>query len=153
VSGGVLPHEVVAALARKLRAGAPTVFVLEDAHWADEATLDVLRLLTRRVAGAMGVTPLADADLGELQPYGFQSSTPLWYYVLKEAELVEDGLHLGSVGGRIVAEVLLGLLQSDTGSYLVRKPRWTPTLSSAGSSFRMKDFLTFAGVDPSSRGQ
>ena len=43
------PHEVVAALARELRRRAPTVFVLEDVHWADEATLDVLRLLARRV--------------------------------------------------------------------------------------------------------
>jgi hypothetical protein len=120
---------------------------------------NLLRQLTwslpsgQAVAGAMGVTPLADDDLSELQPYGFQSSTPLWYYVLKEAELVEDGLHLGPVGGRIVAEVLIGLLQSDTGSYLVHTPKWTPTLTSAGASFRMKDFLTFAGVDPASRGQ
>jgi hypothetical protein len=120
---------------------------------------NLLRQLTwslpsgQSVARAIGVTPLADADLAELQPYGFQSSTPLWYYVLKEAELVEDGLHLGPVGGRIVAEVLIGLLQTDTASYLVQKPKWTPTLTSAGSSFRMKDFLTFAGVDPASRGQ
>jgi Animal haem peroxidase len=120
---------------------------------------NLLRQLTwslpsgQSVARAIGVTPLADADLAELQPYGFQSSTPLWYYVLKEAELVEDGLHLGPVGGRIVAEVLIGLLQTDIASYLVQKPRWTPTLTSAGSSFRMKDFLTFAGVDPASRGQ
>jgi len=120
---------------------------------------NLLRQLTwslpsgQSIAGAMGVTPLADADLSELQPYGFQSSTPLWYYVLKEAELVEDGLHLGPVGGRIVAEVLIGLLQSDTASYLVQKAKWTPTLTSAGSSFQMKDFLTFAGVDPASRGQ
>jgi hypothetical protein len=119
---------------------------------------NLLRQLTwslpsgQAVAATMGVTPLADGDLSELHPYGFQSSTPLWYYVLKEAELVEDGLHLGPVGGRIVAEVLIGLLQSDTGSYLVQKPRWTPTLTSAGA-FRMKDFLTFAGVDPASRGQ
>ncbi len=49
VAGGVMPHELVAALARELRARAPTVFVLEDVHWADEATLDVLRLLARRV--------------------------------------------------------------------------------------------------------
>ena len=55
---------------------------------------------------------------------------------------------LGPVGGRIVAEVLIGLLHSDTESYLVQKPKWTPTLTSAGSSFRMKDFLTFAAVDP-----
>jgi hypothetical protein len=105
------------------------------------------------VAAAMGVTPLAPADLAELQPYGFDSSTPLWYYVLREAELVEDGLHLGPVGGRIVGEVLIGLLQTDPTSYLVQKPKWTPTLTSTGSSFRMKDFLTFAGVDPASRGQ
>jgi Animal haem peroxidase len=105
------------------------------------------------VARAIGVLPLADADLAELQPYGFQSSTPLWYYVLKEAEVVADGLTLGPVGGRIVAEVLIGLIKSDPRSYLVQKPKWTPTLTSSGSSFRMKDFLTFAGVDPASRGQ
>ncbi|HEX2703121.1 MAG TPA: hypothetical protein VHM72_06790, partial [Solirubrobacteraceae bacterium] len=38
------------ALVRELRTQAPTIFVLEDVHWADEATLDVLRLLARRVA-------------------------------------------------------------------------------------------------------
>ena len=65
---------------------------------------------------------------------------------------MEDGLHLGPVGGRIVAEVLIGPLQTDTNSYLVQKPRWTPTLTYAGASFRMTDFLT-AGVDPASRGQ
>jgi hypothetical protein len=105
------------------------------------------------VADRMGVDPLTAADLAELQPYGFQSSAPLWYYVLKEAQLVANGEHLGPVGGRIVGEVLIGLLQSDPGSYLVQKPKWTPTLTSAGKSFRMTDFLTFAGVDPASRGQ
>jgi predicted ATPase len=49
MAGRVMPHELVAALARELRAQTPTVFVLEDVHWADEATLDVLRLLARRV--------------------------------------------------------------------------------------------------------
>ena len=120
---------------------------------------NLLRQLTwslpsgQAIAAAMGVTPLAGADLTELESYGFESSTPLWYYVLREAELAEGGLHLGPVGGRIVAEVLIGLLQTDPASYLVQKPKWRPTLTSAGSSFRMKDFLTFAGVDPASRGQ
>jgi hypothetical protein len=63
------------------------------------------------------------------------------------------GLTLGPVGGRIVAEVLVGLIESDPGSYLVQQPRWTPSLTSAGTGFRMTDFLTFAGVDPASRGQ
>ncbi len=49
MAGGVLPHELVAAVVRELRARAPTIFVLEDVHWADEATLDVLRLLAGRV--------------------------------------------------------------------------------------------------------
>ena len=73
----------------------------------------------------MGVTPLAPADLQELAPLGvgFERSTPLWYYVLKEAEVVADGLHLGPVGGRIVAEVLIGLLQTDPGSYLATRSR------------------------------
>jgi hypothetical protein len=60
---------------------------------------------------------------------------------LKEAQVRADGLTLGPVGGRIVGEVLIGLMQADPGSFLVLKPKWTPTLTSAGSSFRMKDFL------------
>jgi len=49
VSRGARPHEVTAALIRELGAGRATVLVLEDLHWADEATLDVLRLLARKV--------------------------------------------------------------------------------------------------------
>ena len=49
VARGVLPHELAAALVRELRLRGPSMLVLEDVHWADEATLDVLRLLARRV--------------------------------------------------------------------------------------------------------
>ena len=107
------------------------------------------------VARAMGVPRLAAADLRELESLGvgFEQSTPLWYYVLKEAEVMADGLHLGPVGGRIVAEVFVGLLQSDPGSYVATQPGWTPSLPSKSGTFRISDFLTFAGVDPQSRGQ
>jgi predicted ATPase len=44
------PHEVVAALLRELRARAPAILILEDLHWADDATLDVLTLLAGRIA-------------------------------------------------------------------------------------------------------
>jgi hypothetical protein len=107
------------------------------------------------VARAIGVSPLGAPDLEELAPLGvgFEHSTPLWYYVLKEAEVVADGLHLGPVGGRIVAEVFVGLLQSDPTSYLAARPGWQPTLPGKAGTFRMTDFLTFAGVDPATRGQ
>lgn len=49
VQSDARPHDVAAALMRDLRAQSPTILVLEDVHWADEATLDVLRLLGRRV--------------------------------------------------------------------------------------------------------
>ena len=110
------------------------------------------------IARAMNVTPLAATDLEELRAYGlgFETSTQLWYYVLKEAELVEDGLHLGPVGGRIVGEVFIGLLQSDPKSFLNAQPDFkplVPTRTGRPEDFRMVDFLTFAGVDPTSRGQ
>jgi hypothetical protein len=107
------------------------------------------------VARALRAPALAAADLAELTPLGvgFERSTPLWFYVLKEAEVVADGLHLGPVGGRIVTEVFVGLLQSDPGSYLAAQPDWQPTLPARSGTFRITDFLTFAGVDPASRGQ
>jgi hypothetical protein len=109
----------------------------------------------QQIAQAMGAPVLSTQDLSELKSFGvgFERSTPLFYYILKEAELVEDGLQLGEVGGRIVAEVLIGLLQSDPASFVVAQPGWQPTLQNPGSSFRMVDFLRFAEVDPVSRGQ
>jgi hypothetical protein len=110
------------------------------------------------VAREMGVAQLSSADLSELHPIApsFTQSTPLFYYILKEAEIVEGGNRLGPVGGRIVTEVFIGLLQLDSQSYLSAKPDWLPTLPTMDGtpeSFRMVDFLTFAGVDPISRGQ
>ena len=100
---------------------------------------------------------LAPGDLSELAGYGhfLDRSTPLWYYVLKEAEVIADGRHLGPVGGRIVAEVIIGLLQTDPAGWVKAEPGWKPTLPSrfGAGEFRMVDFLTFAGVDPASRGQ
>jgi len=124
---------------------------------------NLLRQLTwsmpsgQAIAAEMGAPVLAAADLDELAPYGLglERSTPLWYYVLKEAEVLADGLHLGPVGGRIVAEVLIGLLQTDPAAFLLADPGWQPTLPAAagGSDFRMVDFLSYARVDPASRGQ
>jgi hypothetical protein len=67
--------------------------------------------------------------------------------VLKEAEVRADGEHLGEVGGRIVVEVLLGLLDADPGSYRSADPGWRPTLPGANpGEFTMADLLVFAGA-------
>jgi DNA-binding CsgD family transcriptional regulator/tetratricopeptide (TPR) repeat protein len=49
LADGGRPHEVAMALVRELRSGSPAILVVEDLHWADEATLDVLKLLGRRI--------------------------------------------------------------------------------------------------------
>ena len=108
------------------------------------------------LASEMGVPPLSADDLSDLAVYGLglESSTPLWFYILREAELVAGGKRLAGVGARIVAEVFIGLLELDDASYLSVKPTWTPTLPSVlPGQFRMTDLLTFAGVNPASRGQ
>jgi Animal haem peroxidase len=111
------------------------------------------------IATHMNVLPLSKDDLKELSGFGLKldESTPLWYYVLKEAEITQEGLRLGPVGGRIVGEVIIGLLQLDRDSYLSADPGWRPTLPTRSGKvtgdFSVVDFLTFAGVDPTSRGQ
>jgi hypothetical protein len=112
----------------------------------------------QRIAETMHAPVLSPGDLGELAGYrlGLERSTPLWYYVLREADVMGGGQHLGPVGGRIVGEVIIGLLLADRDSILSPAARgWRPTLPTrAGDgNFRMVDLLTFAGVDPSSRGQ
>ena len=109
----------------------------------------------QRIAETLRVPSLSAGDLGELARYGLglERSTPLWYYILKEALLMGAGQHLGPVGGRIVGEVIIGLLQGDRGSYLSESPGWIPTLGNGTAQFRMVEFLTFAGVSPASRGQ
>jgi hypothetical protein len=65
----------------------------------------------------------------------------LWFYILKEATALHDRDQLGPVGGRIVAEVLIGLLRADPASYLTLHPQWQPTLPAAGPAFGLTDLL------------
>jgi hypothetical protein len=74
-------------------------------------------------------------------------STPLWYYILKEAEVLQNGVRMGPVGGRIIGEVFIGLLRADRDSYLTVNRNWKPTLPSAtAGDFEIADLLRFAGV-------
>jgi DNA-binding CsgD family transcriptional regulator len=67
VGDGPTPGVLVAALARDLRRQAPAIVVIEDVHWADDATLDVLRLLARRIE-SMPALVVATYRNDELDP-------------------------------------------------------------------------------------
>jgi DNA-binding CsgD family transcriptional regulator/tetratricopeptide (TPR) repeat protein len=73
VAGTARPHEVAAALLRELRGRAPTVLVLEDVHWADEATLDVVTLLAPRIgtAPALVLASYRDDELDRAEQLRF----------------------------------------------------------------------------------
>ena len=118
------------------------------------AQRNLLRHLTwtmpsgQAIAAAMGAPVLTPAQLADLAPVHplFVHSTPLWFYVLREADLLGHGAHLGPVGGRIVAEVFLGLLQADPGSIVHVAGGFAPTLGPTPGQFQMIDFLNVAGV-------
>jgi hypothetical protein len=84
----------------------------------------------------------------------FKGNCPLWTYILAETFHFKENVaipvtenktvytpKLGPVGGRIVAEVFLGLMFGDNNSLLNLEPEWTPP---SGSDFRLKDLVNFA---------
>ncbi len=73
--------------------------------------------------------------------YAFRGQTPLWYYILKEAELLNNGRRLGPVGSYIVARVLLGAIAAAEDSYF-SAPDWEPTLD-GGEADTMARILQF----------
>jgi Animal haem peroxidase len=95
------------------------------------------------VAEAMGEAPLTDDPLG-LRAAGWAGETPLWLYFLAESASLGRGEQLGPSGGRIVAEVLIGILDADPGSYRANDPGWTPTLPAREERFGLTDLLLAA---------
>jgi hypothetical protein len=101
----------------------------------------------QQIAKAMRVTALSNTALGLTDPR-WGGEAPLWFYILGEAELQQGGEQLGSVGGRIMAETLVGLLQRDPNSYLYLDPSWKPTAPIAPTTgkFAFADLLRYAGA-------
>jgi hypothetical protein len=81
------------------------------------------------------------ADLTVTQRNALLTNTPLWFYVLREAEL--NNGKLKGVGARIVGETFHRAMQGSTFS-IVRDASWRPTLGPDSSTFRMVDLLLFA---------
>jgi len=77
------------------------------------------------VARRIGTTPLTADQIG-VASTGWQGETPLWYYILREADACTGGHRLGPVGGRIVTEVLVGLIDEDATSFRRNDRGWRP---------------------------
>jgi Animal haem peroxidase len=103
----------------------------------------------QQVARAMRVNVLSNATLGLSSDPGWGGEAPLWFYILKEAELPPyKGERLGPVGGRIMAETLVGLLQRDPNSYLYLNAAWKPAppIAPVTGQFSFVDLLRYAGA-------
>ncbi|MGH8563497.1 MAG: peroxidase family protein [Gammaproteobacteria bacterium] len=113
----------------------------------------VLLASGQQMAAHMGIAPLSAAQilngnggaslggLTQAQKDALTANTPLWFYILREAELC--GGRLTGVGGRIVAEVFHRAMEASATS-IVREPYWRPYLGPDKNTFRMVDLLLFA---------
>lgn len=107
------------------------------------------------IARAMGIVALTPAEISTgadgavAAANGFDKETPLWYYILKEAQVKGAGLTLGPVGATLVSEVFVGLVAGDVTSYL-SDPNWKPTLpAKTPGTFLMSDLLRLvADISP-----
>jgi hypothetical protein len=108
-------------------------------------------------ASHLGITPLTSAQLTSGLPASeiallnqngglLLTKTPLWYYVLREAMVLQSGNQLGPLGARIVAETFVRMLKRDGDSFM-NVSGFSPSLpSSTPGTFMIADLLEFAGV-------
>ncbi|MCI0486598.1 MAG: heme peroxidase family protein [Blastocatellia bacterium] len=104
------------------------------------------------VAERLGLGPLTPSELLQephqsvLRKHDFHKKTPLWYYILKEAQIYHGGKRLGPVGSRIVAETFVELIRASRYSILKERD-WKPDLGQKErNEFGMADLLAFANV-------
>jgi Animal haem peroxidase len=81
-----------------------------------------------------------------------KGSAPLWFYILKEAEINGNkGRHLGIVGSTIVAETLFGIAWADHYSYIFQEPQWNPSkekIKGLDEGLDMLQLTQFVGSAP-----
>jgi len=127
------------------------------------------------IARAMGLPPMQDKDIkigkftgdaadirftiDQVAGGAFKGGCPLWAYIL--AETVEESVvvkttkgnrsiktrKLGPVGGRIVAETIVGIILADSSSFLAQDPLWTPwrhAPSGTPKEFHLRDLVSKA---------
>ena len=110
----------VRTLLRGARAGLPSGQEVADALLAQERIKSDDRLTTSQLT-----KDTCDYSGSVLRKISLEQNTPLFYYLLKEAELTAEGLTLGPIGSHIVFEVIQGALEADPDSYMsLVGPKW-----------------------------
>ncbi len=72
------------------------------------------------------------------------NGTPLWFYILREAEILGNGgENLGPVGSTLLGECFFTILKHDESSYFNSQPNWTPMLAKRDGSFDFADMIKF----------
>lgn len=162
------------------RLAPPLGTLLKEAN--DESNIDIKALmkhLARRnlrrgfvlsipsgqaMAKLFGLTPLSAGEIRRdmslnvqlvLEQGCFLQKTPLWFYILREAE-INGGKSLGLLGSAMVAETFIGVMQLDQNSYLAEDKSWHPgrpvpgatrqPIFAQGDKMKIGDLLRFAGV-------
>ena len=101
--------------------------------------VNLTKLTAAQIRDGNGGTTLE--DLTQTQRAALLKDTPLWFYILREAELNKG--RLKGVGARIVAETFHRAMEGSTFS-IVRNAQWRPSLGPDDTTFRMVDLLVFA---------
>jgi hypothetical protein len=154
--------DLEASISTKIKEAAPASEIIEMVLAQENQIPDINNLAYRNlirgvllklpsgqsIARSMSLQPLSIEAAEE-----FKDNTPLWYYILQEASVENDGERLGPVGSRIVTEVIIGLIQGDKKSFINQHPLWRPLLPDENGTFNVKlrtmtDFLKYAGVYP-----
>jgi Animal haem peroxidase len=99
------------------------------------------------LAGHLGLTPLSEAEIwtntvGTVQGTVGSGPAPLWFYCLREGEVLAAGHRLAGVGAAIVARTFVGLMKKDKASYLVQDPGFVPKIGTGGR-FTMTDLVNY----------
>lgn len=135
---GIMASLAVRNLRRGLALGLPS----------GQATALANGIVPLTIAQLKSGLPLDETNLLSSNGGLLLNKTPLWYYILREASVLEGGQKLGPLGAKIVAETFIHMLKRNESSYLNVPGGFTPTLPSMiAGDFTVADLIIFSGAN------
>jgi hypothetical protein len=145
-----------------MRASEPTALITGSVGLATGEEMEAYA--QQRIPGLHNSTNEVRKVLGErLRSAGFSPNllarrTPLWLFILAEAESTQASQRLGELGSHLIDEFLLGALRCDQGSVLYAATSdlqgWSPTETIAQSGrYSMPELIAYLQADAKVDGQ